>query len=44
MEESGAASSSKGGDSEDGYYADLLQMKLDNSKYVINGLRPRTCL
>ncbi|KFV42580.1 Protein Spindly, partial [Tyto alba] len=31
MEESRASSSSKGGESEDGYYADLLQMKLDNS-------------
>ncbi|XP_054073496.1 protein Spindly isoform X3 [Rissa tridactyla] len=31
MEESRASSGSKGGDSEDGYYADLLQMKLDNS-------------
>ncbi|XP_074011727.1 protein Spindly isoform X2 [Numenius arquata] len=31
MEESKASSSSKGGGSEDGYYADLLQMKLDNS-------------
>ncbi|XP_074694735.1 protein Spindly isoform X1 [Strix aluco] len=31
MEESRAASSAKGGESEDGYYADLLQMKLDNS-------------
>ncbi|XP_030359519.1 protein Spindly isoform X2 [Strigops habroptila] len=30
MEES-RASSSKGGESEDGYYVDLLQMKLDNS-------------
>ncbi|KAM6380045.1 protein Spindly isoform 3-T6 [Pluvialis apricaria] len=31
MDESRASSSSKGGDSEDGYYADLLQMKLDSS-------------
>ncbi|KFV06470.1 PREDICTED: protein Spindly [Pterocles gutturalis] len=31
MGESKASSTSKGGDSEDGYYADLLQMKLDNS-------------
>ncbi|KAM6251720.1 protein Spindly isoform 2-T2 [Porphyrio hochstetteri] len=31
VEESRASSSSKGGESEDGYYADLLQMKLDNS-------------
>ncbi|XP_009283975.1 PREDICTED: protein Spindly isoform X3 [Aptenodytes forsteri] len=31
MEEFRAPSSSKGGESEDGYYADLLQMKLDNS-------------
>ncbi|XP_031453883.1 protein Spindly isoform X2 [Phasianus colchicus] len=31
MEECRASSSSKGGESEDGYYADLLQMKLDNS-------------
>ncbi|XP_042682333.1 protein Spindly [Centrocercus urophasianus] len=31
MEECRAGSSSKGGESEDGYYADLLQMKLDNS-------------
>ncbi|XP_053935885.1 protein Spindly isoform X2 [Cuculus canorus] len=31
MEESKANSSSKGGESEDGYYVDLLQMKLDNS-------------
>ncbi|XP_049685367.1 protein Spindly isoform X3 [Accipiter gentilis] len=31
MEESRGSSSSKGGESEDGYYADLLQMKLDNS-------------
>ncbi|XP_074459938.1 protein Spindly isoform X5 [Larus michahellis] len=31
MEESRASSGSKGGESEDGYYADLLQMKLDNS-------------
>ncbi|XP_065590549.1 protein Spindly isoform X2 [Cyrtonyx montezumae] len=31
MEERRASSSSKGGESEDGYYADLLQMKLDNS-------------
>ncbi|XP_029853845.1 protein Spindly isoform X2 [Aquila chrysaetos chrysaetos] len=30
-EESRASSSSKGGESEDGYYVDLLQMKLDNS-------------
>lgn len=32
MEECRASTSSKGGESEDGYYADLLQMKLDNSK------------
>lgn len=31
MEECRASTSSKGGESEDGYYADLLQMKLDNS-------------
>ncbi|OXB61260.1 hypothetical protein ASZ78_004745, partial [Callipepla squamata] len=31
MEGCRASSSSKGGESEDGYYADLLQMKLDNS-------------
>ncbi|KFQ55730.1 PREDICTED: protein Spindly [Nestor notabilis] len=31
MEESRASSSSKGGESDDGYYVDLLQMKLDNS-------------
>ncbi|XP_069725328.1 protein Spindly isoform X2 [Phaenicophaeus curvirostris] len=31
MEESKPDSSSKGGESEDGYYVDLLQMKLDNS-------------
>ncbi|KFO94314.1 Protein Spindly, partial [Buceros rhinoceros silvestris] len=31
MEESRGSSGSKGGESEDGYYADLLQMKLDNS-------------
>ncbi|XP_064017693.1 protein Spindly [Pogoniulus pusillus] len=31
MEESKASSGSKGGESGDGYYADLLQIKLDNS-------------
>ncbi|NWV70303.1 SPDLY protein, partial [Malurus elegans] len=31
MEESRPANSSKGSDSENGYYADLLQIKLDNS-------------
>ncbi|XP_072204581.1 protein Spindly isoform X1 [Excalfactoria chinensis] len=31
MEECRASTSSKGGESEDGYYADLLQMKLENS-------------
>ncbi|XP_062485192.1 protein Spindly isoform X1 [Pezoporus occidentalis] len=31
VEESKASCSSKGGESEDGYYVDLLQMKLDNS-------------
>ncbi|XP_027748532.1 protein Spindly isoform X2 [Empidonax traillii] len=31
VEESKPGSSSKGGDSEDGYYADLLKIKLDNS-------------
>ncbi|PKU34617.1 protein spindly isoform x1 [Limosa lapponica baueri] len=35
MEESKANSSSKGGGSEDGYYADLLQMKLDNSNFIM---------
>lgn len=44
MEESRGSSGSKGGESEDGYYADLLQMKLDNSKYVLSGLRPRNWL
>ncbi|KAM7100728.1 protein Spindly isoform 2-T8 [Ciconia maguari] len=38
MEESRASSSSKG-ESEDGYYADLLQMKLDNSNKEMETLK-----
>uniref|UniRef100_A0A8C3JT23 Protein Spindly n=1 Tax=Calidris pygmaea TaxID=425635 RepID=A0A8C3JT23_9CHAR len=39
MEESKASSSSNRGGSEDGYYADLLQMKLDNSNKEIETLK-----
>nr|XP_009688550.1 PREDICTED: protein Spindly isoform X2 [Struthio camelus australis] len=38
-EESRASTSSRGGESEDGYYADLLQMKLDNSNKETETLR-----
>ncbi|XP_025917111.1 protein Spindly isoform X2 [Apteryx rowi] len=38
-EELRASTSSKGGESEDGYYADLLQMKLDNSNKETETLR-----
>ncbi|KGL72591.1 Protein Spindly, partial [Tinamus guttatus] len=38
-EESRAGTSSRGGESEDGYYADLLQMKLDNSNKETETLR-----
>ncbi|XP_068273325.1 protein Spindly isoform X3 [Nyctibius grandis] len=39
MEESKASSSSKEGESEDGYYVDLLQMKLDNSNKEAEALK-----
>ncbi|XP_021265918.1 protein Spindly [Numida meleagris] len=39
MEECRASTSSKGGESEDGYYADLLQMKLDNSNKETESLK-----
>ncbi|KAM9373404.1 protein Spindly [Phaethornis superciliosus] len=39
MEESKASSSSKGGESEDGYYADLLQMKLESSNKETEALK-----
>ncbi|XP_065705278.1 protein Spindly isoform X1 [Patagioenas fasciata] len=39
MKESRPSSSSKGGQSEDDYYADLLQMKLDNSNKEVETLR-----
>ncbi|KAM8798997.1 protein Spindly isoform 2-T2 [Eudromia elegans] len=38
-EETRASTSSRGGESEDGYYADLLQMKLDNSNKETETLR-----
>ncbi|XP_030315169.1 protein Spindly isoform X3 [Calypte anna] len=39
MEESKASSSSKAGESEDGYYADLLQMKLESSNKETEALK-----
>ncbi|KAM6299818.1 protein Spindly [Aegotheles albertisi] len=44
IEESKARSSSKGGESEDGYYVDLLQMKLDNSNKELETLKDELSL